>query len=194
MRRFFLWFMLISAVFLCISYAYADDAGSAAIQATEWTWEENGTAMFDGNVSLESPSDGSILMRLSADSLPSEEETGAVIFLSVNGKQLTLRKQTPEYKIPDGVQEISFTGCWIVPETCHAESVTVRLQILSDNGTILKEALFLAEREPQASSEKTQTETSGSFPIGTAILITAIAAVLVWIAAIVRIVKHKHHS
>ena len=192
MRHSVLWFMLIATVFLCIPAAEAEQEPALTIRTAEWSWEEEGIATFEGDVNPEGLPTGPLTLRLSVSAEPDTEEIGDAVFLSVNGKQLMLRKQTSEYSftLEEG-QPVAFTGCWQRPEQTEIRKVKVVLQLLDENGTILQEAGLTAEREEEAPEEEDSNRPGAPFDIGKWILFTGIAAVLVWAAAIIRIHQYN---
>ena len=190
MRHHRCFFIIIAILFLFSAAAAENDGLSAEIYETEWSWEENATAVFEGTVTGKEPLPEKILLRLEFTAAPENTDPGEVVFSSVNGKKLTLRKQKPEYVLETGgTDSISFTGSWKTPESVLFTKVEITLLVYTED-----ESVLLAERKLTVSRNASEMTTAddGKFRIRENFsgwtIIAAAAAGIIWAAAVIRIV------
>ena len=191
MRRRLLWFMLIAVVFLCTGRAETETGTEIRIDSTEWSWEDEATSVFEGTADLTGLENQNLTMKLIPRVMPEDAGDGEAAFLIINGKQLTLRKQGPEYKTgADHEAKIVFTGYWKHPNKKDIQEVEITLQILGEDGTVLRNASIKKDRSLNLFGNKIE-RISISFDVDQWILYAGIAAGMIWALALVRIIKNR---
>ena len=174
---------------ICIPTAVSASGFSAVIEPLEWTWVPGEAASFSGTVIVgdEWPG-GSVLLRLSADNMPSDNAEEYVIFSSVNGKQLKIRNQKSEYQMDVQPEtKIHFSGSWLLPTNQRFEEITVHLAVYDADGNQLCESsLEMTQAHHMPGTRK------GNIPdVDILIRYILIAAAAVWVLAAVRIIFHR---
>ena len=184
MRRRILW-ALLSAVFLCCCFPACSEGMTLSLKEGEWTWKEESLATFEGSIQFESAREENLILRLSHETNPQAEDTGETVFYQVNGQKLTLRKQKETYLLNAGDEkEFTFTGCWKTPENTPYKSITLHLQAETESGEKLAETSLTVLRENAGGLK-------GMSRVGRATVYVGIAAGVVWILAILRILKNR---
>ncbi|MBR6164724.1 MAG: hypothetical protein IKQ45_02200 [Clostridia bacterium] len=192
MRRRFLWFMLIATVFLCTGFALAGEDPSLTMQVAEWSWEDDSVSVFEGTAAFSEAPSQKVILRFSHEAMPSSAESGEVVFLSANGKQLTLRKQLPEMTFPaDGSAELHFSGCWKCPSKADVFRVNITLQAVTEDGNILAEKTLTVENESGEPPQAEDVRYRIPMDLDQWILWLFLAAAAVWAAAILRIIINQ---
>ena len=181
-------------VFLCMSTTAAAGSVQTELRATEWTWDESSIASFAGTVSYEELPCEKLLLRLSFKTDPESTNSGDVVFHTINGKKLTIRKQQPEYVFtPEKLKSFDFTANWKTPENVFFTKVEITFQVCTDDGkTVLGENKLLMQRDASelANKEDGKFRLRADFSKWT--LWIAIAAGVIWVSAVVRILlNHK---
>ena len=186
-------FIMIPAL-LTASCSFSEDENGILIslQESEWTWEENSSAVFTGSIKAGSLPD-KVLMRLSVTTVPDKEDAGEAVFQNVNGKKLTIRKQKPEYSLTaDGISEFDFTGIWNTPDSVLFTRVDILLQIWNEDGSaLLGEQTLSVSREASEIVEKDDGRIRLKENFSDWTLYIAIAAATVWILAVIRILLNR---
>ena len=194
MKRFRLFPLIVAAVLL-LGPALCRAEGDTAIelQEKEWTWDAKNLASFDGSASLAGMPEGKLTLKLSLATEPKATDPGEVVFQTVNGKKLTLKKQKAEYSVKhEGSDELSFTGNWKTPGDVFFTKVEICFQICTEDGeTVLAEQKLTVSRSTadmlNADDGKIRIKTD--FSAWTRWVF--IAAGVLWILAIVRVVMHR---
>jgi len=183
-------------VLLLLGSGTACAAGSVRteLQEAEWTWDESSTASFTGTVSFNELPCENLLLKLSFTTDPDSTNRGSVVFHTVNGKKLTIRKQQPEYTFTPGeLNSFDFTGNWKTPENVFFTKVLITLQVCTEDGeTVLGESKLTVQRDASELANKED----GKFRLRTDFskwtLWIAIAAGAGWALAVARILwNHK---
>lgn len=191
MRRRLLWFMLIAVVFLCTGRAETETGSEIRIDSTEWSWEDEATPLFEGTADLTGLENQSLTMKLIPRVTPEDAGNGEAAFLMINGKQLTLRKQGPEYKAGNDYEaKIEFTGYWKHPNKKDIQEVEITLQILGEDGTVLKDGIMKKDRSLNLFGDNIE-RLNISFNADQWILYAGIAAGIIWLLALARIIKNR---
>ena len=181
-------------VFCCTALSLAENENDrTGLSEKEWTWEDNSVATFQGSVSLENLPAGKLLLKLSFKTDPQSTNPGDVVFQSVNGKKLTLRKQKPDYLIEHGEENtMEFVGGWRTPEDVYFTGISILLQICSEDGsTILKEEKLNVSRSQAEVNEKDDGKFRLKTDFSMWIRWTAVAAGIIWICASLRVIINK---
>jgi len=194
MKRCMLLSMILIAAFALFSCsACSEESISIELHEQEWTWEAKESAAFEGQVLFDDVPTGKLLMTLSLSVKPESSEPGEVVFQTVNGKKLTIRKQKSEYVFTPGEEtSVQFTGAWKTPEDVPFSKAEILFQIRSEDGSAL-----LAEKSLTVSRDSKEISGTGDGKIrinydlaGWALWIFAAAGV-VWAAAGIRIGLNK---
>ena len=183
----------IAIILLAASAAAANGpAVTAELHSSEWTWEEKNIAMFEGSVSSENALPEKVLLRLSFTVSPGQTDTdaGEMVFSAVNGKKLTIRKQKPEITADTGGSDrLTFSGSWKTPERMPFTKAEIHLRVYGED-----ESTLLAEKKMTVSRDASELviKDDGKFRIRENFTewttAAAAAAILIWIAALARIV------
>ncbi|MBQ9251812.1 MAG: hypothetical protein IJ188_04165 [Clostridia bacterium] len=177
-RKFALWCTL-----LCLFSATAFADFQIDIIPDEWTWEESGISAFHGQLTADQDlSDATLRLKVETRL----EDSGEIQFLSIDGKQLKIRKRGPE-TVADLSKDtpLTFEGEWNLPENTDAGIAwaAIRLQVEDQEGQLLAETtLEIGDRTVEA-------ELENSSPLKKAdriILILSVCAAAFWALAIIR--------
>ncbi len=178
-------------IFICCSGAVAEFMSEMHI--TEWTWEESKSAVFEGSVSFDSYDQEKMVLKLSFTATPEATDSGRIVFQTVNGKKLTLRKESDTYVFTPGDQkEFHFIGNWRTPESVFFDKVVVTLRVYSeDEATLLSEHRMEVRREndEQYDPDDGKIRVTADLPGLTRII--GIAAAVIWVAALARVFLNK---
>lgn len=190
MKRFRLCCLLwVSILFLFPSVSFSAEEDTS-LSELEWTWEENSIASFQGSGSLENLPSGKLLLKLSFSTEPKGTDPGEIVFHTVNGKKLTLRKQKAEYILEHSDENtVQFIGNWRTPEDVFFTKVTILFQICSeDSGSVFSEQKITVSRDTSELLEKDDGKFRLKTDLSAWILRTGIAATIIWILAVARII------
>ena len=186
--------LFLALVFLCTCTAAAAGSVQTELREAEWTWDESSIASFAGTVSYEEIPGEKLLLRLSFKTDPESRNRGDVVFHTINGKKLTIRKQQPEYVFtPEGLKNFDFTANWKTPDNVFFTKVEITFQVCTENGeTVLGESKLLMQRDASELAKKED----GKFRLRTDFskwtIWIAVAAGVIWLLAVVRILlNHK---
>ena len=186
--------LLVTILFICPVLSMADGDTSIQLAETEWTWEENSIAVFEGKASLDGMPEGKLLMKLTFNTEPRATDPGEVVFHTVNGKKLTLRKQKAEYTFdPKGQDTLEFIGNWKTPDDVFFTKIEIELQICSEDGsTVLAGNKLTVSRSASEMAEKEDGKIRLRIDASAWILRILIAAGVIWILAVLRIIVNKN--
>ena len=194
MKRFILCCLLLAAVlFRCPAFSFAENEVADGLTEGEWTWEEKSIATFLGSVSLDGIPNGKLLLKLSFTTDPKGTNPGEVVFQTVDGKKLTLRKQKPEYVFDHGEQStLEFTGNWKTPDDVFFTRIDISFQICTEDGnTVLAERKLTVSRNAAEMAEKDDGKIRLRVDLSSWILWIAIGAGVLWILAVVRVILNQ---
>ena len=179
----------------CFSSAFAECR--IELREKEWTWAETNLATFDGSITFDEVPTEKVILQLSLAASPEAADIGEVVFQSVNGKKLTLRKQSSEYVLSTGDGSAAeFVGSWKTPESVFFTKITVFLRVYSENGEdLLAEKQLTVTRSASEAAEKDDGRIRVKEDLDGWTKWIAAAAVLVWILAVIRIIgNHKNRK
>lgn len=186
--------LLLALLFLWSAAACADESFRTELQEAEWTWNESSSASFTGTVSFDELPCEKLLLKLSFTTDPDSTNQGNVVFHTVNGKKLTIRKQQPEYTFAPGeLKSFDFTGTWKTPENVFFTKIVITFQVCTEDGeTVLGESKLTVQRDASELAKKED----GKFRLKTDFskwtLWIAVAAGVIWVLAAARILwNHK---
>ena len=182
-------FLLTAIVFLCPVFSRAAENNDSGLSEMEWTWEENSIASFQGIVSLDNLPSGKLLLKLSFTTDPKGTDPGEIVFHTVNGKKLTLRKQKAEYTIDHGDENIlEFIGNWRTPEDVFFTRINIVFQICSEDGdAVYSEQKLTVSRSTAEMLEKDDGKIRLKTDLSAWTLRIGIGAAVIWILALLRI-------
>ena len=185
--------ILIMTSLACPAISAADGDASVQLAETEWTWEENSIAAFEGTASLAGMPEGKLLLQLSFSTEPKGTDPGEIVFQTVNGKKLTLRKQKAEYTFdPKGQDVLEFTGNWKTPDDVFFTKVDIDFRICSEDGnTILAQQKLTVSRSASELAEKDDGKIRLKADLSAWTVRIIVAAGLIWILAVLRIVLNR---
>lgn len=195
MKRFRKYWIILTAFFIiCSGPVRADGKIIEILQEKEWTWEENSAATFEGSVSLDGLPEGKLLLRLSFTTDPKASDPGQVVFHTVNGTKLTLRKQKPEYVFdPEGQETLQFAGNWKTPDSVFFTKVDILFQVCTEDGSrVLDEKRLTVSRSASEIIEKDDGRFRLRVDFSGWTRYAAIAAGAVWILAAVRLILNRN--
>lgn len=190
MKRFRVYCLLLAAVFfLCPALTRGEEKTGAVLSEKEWTWEENSIASFQGALSMEGLPTGELLLKLSLATDPKGSNPGEIVFQTVNGKKLTLRKQKAEYTVNHEDSDIlEFVGNWRTPDDVFFTKVDIILQVCAeDGGTVLAEHKLTVSRDAAELLEKDDGKIRLKTDFSAWTLWIGIGAAVIWILAVIRI-------
>lgn len=182
---------LLLALLLLIGPALccAEGENAVTLQEKEWTWEKNNIASFEGSASLAGMPQGKLLLKLSIDTEPKATDPGEVVFQTVNGKKLTIKKQKPEYTVThEDSDELTFTGNWRTPDDVFFTKAEITFRICTEDGeTVLAQQKLTVSRtkEEMAQADDGKIKLRADFAEWT--LWAGIAAGVIWLLALIRI-------
>ena len=194
MRRFRLFPLILAVIlFICPVLCPAEEESAVKMAEKEWTWEEKNIASFGGEMKTGGLPEGKLLMKLSIATEPKATNPGEVVFQTVNGKKLTLKKQKAEYVFDHKDQdELTFIGNWKTPDDVYFTKVEITFQICTEDGeSVLAEQKLTVSRTAAEVTEKDDGKIRLKADFSTWILWGAIAAAAIWILAVLRIVLNR---
>ncbi len=188
------WMILIAVFFICTESACADSKIIENLQEKEWTWEENSAATFEGTISLNGLPSDKLLLKLSFTTDPKASDPGQVVFHTVNGTKLTLRKQKPEFVFdPEGQETMRFAGNWKTPDSVFFTKVSILLQVCTEDGsTVLDEKRLTVSRSASEIAEKDDGRFRLRADFSGWTRYAAIAAGTIWILAVIRLALNRN--
>ena len=190
MKRFRLFPLILAALlFICPALCPAEEESVVKLTEKEWTWEGNNIASFEGKASLAGMPEGKLTLKLSFTTEPKATDPGDIVFQTVNGKKLTLKKQKAEYTFSsDGQEELDFIGNWKTPDDVFFTRVEITFRICTEDGnTVLDEQKLTVSRttSEMLNADDGKIRIKADFSAWT--VWASIAAGVIWIAAVARI-------
>lgn len=185
--------VLISIVFL-ISVANSSGTGvQLTLRELQWSWEPLNIATFEGSIAFPGQTPDKVFLKLSFTVSPDDSETGEVVFQTVNNKKLTLRKQKPSCMLElEGSDSVSFTGCWKTPENVLFTRIEILCRVYNENESeLLAEQSLVFSRTASDIARINDGRFRLNFDFASWTTYTAIAAAVIWLSAIARILKNK---
>ena len=175
---------LCTMALLCLMAASALGETKIVMNASEdWTWERGGSSAITGSIT---PDQDLAEAKLTLEAEISAENPGQVLFMSVGGKKVKIRKRAPtvEADLTAG-QETAFEAEWTVPEELENDiaHAVFRLRVEDSSG---KE---IAASTLEVGSLETESLVVGSSPVQIAeklILWMGVAAAALWALAVLR--------
>ena len=164
------------------------DVMSTSIYKTEWRWTPGDTAEFEGNIICDHVNEENpIILSLTVEVVPDGTAATAPFFRYVNGNKQSNRHPKSSITVSSSDQAIRFSGGWQMPEDVRIDEATIYLKIYNQ-----KEEL-LAESELRMNNDQVIAGKSGyRFPeISSMIRYTAIAATIIWLFAVIRIIINR---
>ena len=189
---------LVFFMICCMSPCAASrqDTATIEINQLEWTWNPLDVATFEGTVHLGEGAPDKLLLKLSFSAFPESGEPGEVVFSSVDGKKLTLRKQKPEYTVsPENRDTLSFVGNWKTPDNAYLTRVEITCSVYDESGAVLIAENKLTESRNESeilAIDDGRIRLPYNFPLWTRY--AAAAAAAVWLLAIFRIIVNKRRK
>ena len=194
MRRFRPGALLLALLLmLCPAIRGAQGENVISLQEKEWTWEKSNIASFEGSASLAGMPQGKLLLTLSIETEPKATDPGTVVFQTVNGKKLTIKKQKPEYTIThEDSDELTFIGNWKTPDDVFFTKVEITFRICTEDGeTVLAEQKLTAGRTKAEVAEADDGKIKLKADFAEWTLWVGIAAGVIWLLAVIRIVTNR---
>ena len=195
MRRFRLPLLILTAMLLLLSFSgLAAGDSSITLSEKEWTWEKKNIASFEGTATTDSLPEGKLLLKLSLTTEPKATDPGEIVFQTVNGKKLTLKKQKDEFVFNHENQEpLTFIGNWRTPDDVFFSSVEITFRICTEDGeTVLAEQKMKVSRTAAEMAEKDDGKIRLKADFSAWTLWIGIAAGVIWLLAIIRIaINHR---
>ena len=190
MKRFRIFLLIpLVAVLLFPALCGTERAQAIEIHEKEWTWEGNNIASFEGKASLAGMPEGKLTLKLSFTTEPKATDPGDIVFQTINGKKLTLKKQKAEYTFSsDGQEELDFIGNWKTPDDVFFTKVEITFRICTEDGnTVLDEQKLTVSRtiSEMLNADDGKIRLKADFSAWT--VWASIAAGVIWIAAVARI-------
>ena len=178
---------------LCVFISCAAAEFTSEMHVTEWTWEESKSAVFEGSVIFSGYEEEKMILKLSFTALPEATDSGKIVFQTVNGKKLTLRKESDTYVFTPGDQtEFRFIGNWRTPETVFFDKATVTLSVYSsDESTLLTEYKMEVRRENDEQYDPNDGKIRITADLQGWTLRIMIAASAVWVFALARVLVNR---
>ena len=165
------------------------DGGTDAtgIQLTEWNWTPGNLSQFEGTIRLPENCPDPAKIKLTIVPTPATEDNGPIVFTHIEGKRLTVKKQSDEYTIhPTKLNgAVHFKGSWTIPEDGYYNSAVITVSLMNEAGEKLEEHSFTFANGQTGAAENGE----GLINLRTdrIVLWLAIAAGVIWLAAAGRI-------
>ena len=176
---------------LILTPVHTENSSVVELKESVWTWEPLNVATFKGEVYFDNNAPENILMKLSFVALPGSDESGEVVFYTVNGRKLTLSKQKESYSLKRAnADSFSFTGNWRTPEDVYFTKVEIICEVYdADKEALISKGNLIVSRSESdiLSVDDGRFKIRYNFPLWTRFAI--IASSLIWVLAIVRIIK-----
>lgn len=181
--------MICIALLLLVSaIAFADSGSPDVLTAEAWSWDPMNVNNFTGHMDLASYAGMDLTLRVTAEVEPNTEMAGAnmPVFSVVNGKRIRMTMQSDSFVFTpeQGNTGFTFSGTVRMPEKIRLKKVRLTVTALKGN----EELKSVSTAVDLGGSSDGQS--SGAFfipyDVWTITTILAVAAVLVWAAAIAR--------
>ena len=196
-----LFYLLMTAALMiaCLSpgmTAGAENAAETRITPLEWSWTPGNAATFEGTAVLPANAPETVTLKLAVAPQPAEKEIGEIVFTYINDRRLTVRKQAAEYTLNTAEQSgaVSFRGRWLLPEDQYFSSAELTLSVAAEDGTILSSRTFAFSEDDEATQNGGRSMIRLPFNLNRVILYLAIAAGVLWCAAILRMILGRRNK
>ena len=176
---------IITAVLFSCTCVRAEKPGTIISAGEEWSWEPGANNIIEGELNLTEYIGQDLTVKILSD-LPyanDEEKAGSPVFMNVNGKRITMMKQTDtvEYMPTENEPFMTFSARFTMPGEKRVYGIKFQFSL---NDTEGKEI-----RKFNAEINAGENGTEGPFYIPADIhMITAvicIAAAAVWVSALI---------
>ena len=170
----------------CFITCHGEAVRAAVTAGEEWSWEPGAENIFDGIISLKEYAGQELTICMNSD-LPyqnEEEQTGSPVFTSVNGKRITMMKQsdTAKFLPSEEMPDMNFSARFTMPSEKRVYSMTLQFALIDESGNTIKTIDTGIKAGQDGAAD-------GPFyipaDISTITMIICIAAALVWIAAVI---------
>ena len=185
-------FLTAVLLFACSAAAAGGEENKIQIAAGEdWSWESGTVDMIEGMIDLSEYVGREISVRILSD-LPyasEEEQKGQPVFVTVNGKRITVKKQSDTTRCTPSDEEsrMYFSARLTLPEKKRVYRISFQFVLTDENGQELKTL--------SAELNGGQGGTGSVFYIAADInkitFIIGIAAAAVWAAALIRMLNNR---
>ena len=194
MKRCTAWaFVIMLLVCACPCFATGTENTAVELQQLEWSWEPLSTATFEGNVSFDSNAPEQVVMKLSFSVQPDDSDPGEVVFQTVNGKKLTLRKQKPTCSVTRGDEDtLRFIGGWKTPENVFFNRIEITCRVYNEDESVQlaeNKLVFTRTASEIAQIDDGKIRLKADFSEWTGY--AAVAAGVIWLLAAARIFINK---
>lgn len=181
--------LTVLAIVLFTGQATAASILSIHIERDEWSWIGDTAATFKGSLICQGVSEEDpVTLLLTIDASPEQPETGKPVFTSVGGKRLIVKKQSPEYRLSSvSTATTAFTGSWTIPAEGQYDEVTIRIDAVGNDGSILAQDSFVMTNNPSGNVQVRKLPDPEKI-----IRPVIIAAAVIWVLAMIRILYHRH--
>ena len=170
-----------------VTAAYGGNEEMKITAGEDWSWESGAVDLIEGEIDLSEYTGKELSVRISTD-LPYESEEEAKsrgpVFVSVNGKRITVKKQSDTARCTPSAEETAmrFTSTFSLPDKKRAYTIVFTLTVSDEEGQELKTFT--------ASIDGKKAGTGNMFFITADInriaVLIGIAAAAVWAAALFR--------
>ena len=183
-------FLTALIIFLFSSGTEAANILSVHIEKEEWSWIGNTAATFKGSIICQGVTDEDpVILRLTLITGPDDSDSGDIVFTSVNHKRLAVRKQKNEYILTASPTATTvFTGSWMIPEGKQFSTAAITFEVTDkENNILASDTITMTDSAVSALSDAPRLPDPGKYirPI-------IIAAGIIWILALIRIIYHRN--
>ena len=184
--------LLILAVISLFCPAFGENTINVHIESgEEWCWDPGSDNTFTGEINFSGYTGQNISIILSSD-LSGESENEAV-FTSLNGKRITIMKQSNTLQCnPDENPVIQFTGRLKLPEKEHVKKLSLSFRFMSGDGQDLNTVSVLISND--IDSQVSQSAFYIPYRAGIITVLLGTAAVIVWCATVFLNYRNNKHS
>ena len=175
------------AVLMLFSCAAAEP--QVTLNAEEWSAEAGQVSTFSGVIVPGETNLAGATLALSVST--GQEESGTLVFTSLNGKKIKIRNQKETCDLPEDFSgdEITFEGSWFLPEEGSFPNVTLTLTVLDPNGeTLGTGTLVTGEQQEEDGASQPDKMLRLPFDPQQVMLILAVLCGCVWAAAVARMI------
>ena len=182
--------VLIAAIliFPCAAAENQPSVMSSGIYRTVWRWNPGETAEFEGNIICDHVDENHpLIISLSAEAVSDDTEVTSPVFRYVNGTKQSNRHPKSEITVTESNQSIRFTGGWKLPENVRIDEAVIHLKIYSQNEELLSESELRMKNDQVVAGA-----TGYHFPeLGKPVRYIIIAAAVIWILAVIRMIINR---
>ena len=185
--------LLIAAAiaFIFIAAAYGENVPVTITAGEEWTWDPGANNIFDGEIDLSKYEGQELAVSMISD-LPYRNETeseGRPVFTSVNGKRITMMKQSNNVRCTPTEDNplMRFSARFTLPEEKRVYRIMLQFKITDEEG----KEVGAFNTEISAGKDGINGPFYIPADIGMISVIICIIAAAVWIAVIMKIITSK---